>query len=62
MFAVCRNQHFEKPHQLYADLGCPRLRALHPISDAAIQAKELEEKKRKGILLLSECHEERWCG
>jgi hypothetical protein len=55
VFAVCRNRKFEKPYQLYGDLCCHRLKAPHPISDAIVEVKEIEEKARQGIIPLKDC-------
>jgi len=57
VFNICRNRKFERPHQLYGDLHCPRLKAPHPITDAIIEVKEIEEKERQGVLRLCDC---RW--
>lgn len=48
----------DNPYQLYSDLRSRTLRDYHPITKAAMEVKELEDKARLGVLRLCDCHEE----
>ncbi len=48
------NAHF----QLWADLNCPGLYVPNPINEAIWEGKELDWKRKEGILRLAECYEE----
>ena len=50
-----QSRQFETPFQLYADLGTPRLKDYHPVTQAAHDCRVRAAQRRLGIVPLSEC-------
>lgn len=48
----------EAPYQLYAELRCRGLRVSNPIHEAIWEGKELDRKRKEGVILLRECRVE----
>jgi len=48
------NAHF----QLWADLNCPGLYVANPMNEAIWEGKDLDRKRKEGVLRLAECHME----